>query len=86
MLVWVTRSHRLSHDWMMVLTVMFLLLSFVDCVVKLANLCDDDGGRERSVVSWCDVFESYSDCVGLGVRRGGWMMCRLGLVFNESSL
>ena len=54
--------------------------------MKLVNLCDVDGGRERSVVSWCDVFESYSDWVGLGVRSGGWIMCELGVVFNESSL
>ena len=86
MLVWVTRSHQSSRDWMMVLTVMLFLLLFVDCVVNLANLCDGDGGRERSIVSWWDVFESYSDCVGIGVRRGGWMMCGLGEFFNESSL
>ena len=53
--------------------------------MKFANLCDDDG-RERSVVSWCGVFESYSDCVGLGVRRVVWMMCGLGVVFNKSYL
>ena len=52
----------------MLMVTLFLLL-FVDFMVKLVNLCDDGGGCERSVVSWCDVFESYSDCVGLGVRR-----------------
>ena len=71
---------------MMVLTVTLFLLSFVNFVVKLANLCDGDGGCEGRVVSWCDMFESYSDCVGLGVRRGGWRMCGLDVVFNESSL
>ena len=53
---------------------------------KFANLCDGDGGCERSVVGWCDVFESYSDCAGLGLRSGEWMMCGLGVVFNGSSL
>ena len=81
MLVWVTRSHRSLHNWMMVLTVTLFLLSFVDCAVKLANLFDAGGGHERSVFSWCDVFESYSDCVGIGVRRGGWMMCGLGVMW-----
>jgi len=48
----------------MVLMVTLFLLLFVDCVVKLANICDGNGGRKRSGVSWCDVFESYSVCVG----------------------
>ena len=51
------------------LTVTLFLLLFVVFVVRLVNLCDGGGGRKRSVVSWCDVFESYSDYVGLGVRR-----------------
>ena len=55
---------------MMVLTVTLFLLSFVDFVVKLVNFCDGDGDCERSDVSWCDIFESYSDCVRLVVRRG----------------
>ena len=67
------------------LTVTLFFLSFVDCVVKLASICDGNGGHEKIVVSWCDVFDSYSDCVGLGVSRGVWMMCGLGVVFNESS-
>ena len=54
--------------------------------MKLSNICDGDGVRERIFASWCDVFESCSDCVGLGVRRGVWMMCGLGVVFNESSV
>ena len=53
---------------------------------EASNFCDGDSGHETSIVSWCDVFESYSDCVGIGVRRRVWMMCGLGVVFNESSL
>ena len=49
----------------------FLLLSFMDCVRKLTNLCDKDGDRERSVVGWGGVLESYLDCVWIGVRSGG---------------
>ena len=70
---------------MMILMGTLFLLSFMDYVVKLTNIFDGDGGCKRSGVSWCDVFESYSEFVGLGLRRGGWMMCGMGVVFNESS-
>ena len=69
------------------------LLSFVDYVGKLINLGDGDGdgdgngnsGHERSIFGWCGVFEYYSNCVGLGVRSVGWMMCGLGDVLKKSS-
>ena len=52
----------------MVLMVTLFLLLFIDFVVKLTNICDGDGIHKRSGVSWCAVFEYYSDCVGLGLR------------------
>ena len=67
------------------LTVTLFLLSFAECVGKLTYFCDDDGGSERGVAGWCDMFEFYSDCVGIGVRSGGWKMYGLGVVFNKSS-